>query len=153
MPLDALLPEIAARYQKIRSGLDVGFNDEDVSQTLREFRGGVWMSLDARASFPFEDAQFEVVVMNGSVVSRAIVREANRVLRPEGCLFFTVPEKMGSQEGYTLPNVYSLVRDGFNIVGVERPRWRLFRRRNRTLTICAQKKNWRSAINKFRPYI
>jgi len=144
MPLDALLPEIAARYQKIRSGLDVGFNDEDVSQTLREFRGGVWMSLDARASFPFEDAQFEVVVMNGSVVSRAIVREANRVLRPEGCLFFTVPEKTSRQPGgLTLPEIYRMIREGFDILSVRRPKWWFLRRKGRTLTVCARKKAWR----------
>ena len=144
MPLDALLPEIAARYQKIRSGLDVGFNDEDVSQTLREFRGGVWMAIGVRPSFPFEDEQFEVVVMNGAIVTREIVREANRVLRPEGCLFFTVPEKTRKQpDGLTLPETYRMIREGFDILSVRRPKWWFLRSRGRTLTVCARKKAWR----------
>ena len=40
-------------------------------------------------------------------------------------------EKTKSQKGYSLPDVYSLVRDGFNIVDVERPTWWLFGRRGR----------------------
>ena len=90
MPLDKILPEISARYKRIRSGLDVGFDDEDVTNELREFRGGVWMSISAKSEFPFDDEQFEVVVMNGAIVDRALAREANRVLRPEGCVFFLV---------------------------------------------------------------
>ena len=143
MPLDAILPEIAARYQKVRSGLDVGFDSEEVSRTLREFRGGVWMSIGKRAVFPFEDEQFEVVVMDGRIVSRDIVREANRVLRPEGCLFFTVQERTSRQpEGHTLPEVYRMIREGFDILSVRRPKWWFLRRRGRTLTVCARKKAW-----------
>ena len=143
MPLDPILNEIAARYSRIRCGLDVGFGDEDVSQTLREFRGGVWMSIGVRNEFPFENEQFEVVVMNGSVVSRGVVREANRVLKPDGCLFFSVPERTGSQPGFTMPELYRMVREGFDILSVRRPKWWFFRRRGRTLTVCARKKAWR----------
>ena len=137
----------------VRTSLDVGFDGAELPARFARLRGREWRSIGVVQDFPFEDDQFDVVMLASGAVSARAVRESHRVLRPEGRLFFTVPEKTGSQEGYTLPNVYSLVRDGFNIVGVERPRWRLFRRRNRTLTICAQKKNWRSAINKFRPYI
>ncbi|MBO7482934.1 MAG: methyltransferase domain-containing protein [Kiritimatiellae bacterium] len=143
MPLEPILHEIAARYGRVRCGLDVGFGDEDVSRTLRDFRGGVWMSIDARAEFPFEDEQFEIVVMNGEVVSREVVREANRVLRPEGCLLFTVAERTGSQEGFTLPALYRTIREGFDILAVRRPKWWFFRRTGRTLTVCARKKAWR----------
>ena len=101
------------------------------------------MSIDARAEFPFEDAQFEVVVMNGAVVSRGVVREANRVLKPEGCLFFTVQERTGTQDGFTVPELYRTIREGFDILSVRRPKWWLFRRRGRTLTVCARKKAWR----------
>ena len=142
MKLDALLREIGARYERVRSGLDVGFEDEDVSRTLREFRGGVWMSIGNRPEFPFEDAQFEIVVMNGSMVSRASVREANRILRPEGCLFFTVPEKTRSQAGFTPPEIYRTVREGFDILSVRRPPWWAFGFRGHTLTVCARKKAW-----------
>ena len=137
----------------IRTSLDVGFGGAELPARFARLRGREWRSIGVVQEFPFEDDQFDVVMLEAAAVSAKAVREAHRVLRPEGRLFFTVPEKTGSQEGYTLPHVYSLVRDGFNIVGVERPRWRLFRRRERTLTICAQKKNWRSAINRFRPYI
>lgn len=142
MSLDAILSEIAGRYKRIRSGLDVGFDDEDVTNALRELRGGIWMSIGGRKAFPFEDSQFEVVVMEGADVNRESVREANRVLRPEGCLFFSVPERTRKQEGYTLPEVYRMIREGFDILSVRRPRWWFFRRRGRTLTVCARKKAW-----------
>ncbi len=143
MPLETILHEMAVRYPRIRCGLDVGFEDEDITNALRELRGGVWMSINARTEFPFEDEQFEVVVMNGAVVSRAIVREANRVLRPEGCLFFTVPERTRRQAGYTLPELYRVIREGFDIVSVKRPKWWFFKSRGRTMTVCARKKAWR----------
>ncbi len=142
MPLDPILHEIAARYGRIRSGLDVGFGDGDVSRTLREFRGGVWMSIGASEEFPFEDAQFEVVVMSGECVARAAVREANRVMKPEGCLFFTVQERVGAQPGFTMPELYKTIRDGFDILSVRRPKWWFFRCGGRTLTVCARKKAW-----------
>ena len=141
--IEPILSEMAIRCARIRSGLDVGFGDEDVSNTLRNFRGGVWMSVDAREQFPYEDSQFEVVVMNGAVVRRELVRESHRVLRPEGCMFFTVPERHGSCEGYSLPEVYRLIREGFDILSVRRPRWWFFSRKPRTLTVCARKKAWR----------
>ncbi len=150
MPLDPILHEIAARYKRIRCGLDVGFNDEAVSTVLRDFRGGVWMSIAARGEFPFEDAQFEVVVMEGGCASRGIVREANRVLKPEGCLFFTVPERTRRQSGYTIPEIYKMIREGFNIISVRRPKWWFFRRKGRTLTVCARKKAWREHKGFFR---
>ncbi|MBR2838857.1 MAG: methyltransferase domain-containing protein [Kiritimatiellae bacterium] len=138
---------------EIRTSLEVGFPDGAPPPRYARLRGRAWRSIGAVDSFPFEDEQFDVVVMDGAAVSRASVREAHRVLRPEGRLYFTVPEKTNSQEGYTLPAVYSLVRDGFNIVGAERPKWWFLGRRGRTLSICAQKKNWRTLNNRFRPYL
>jgi len=137
----------------IRTSLEVGFDGAELPVRFVGLRGREWRAIGAVPEFPFEDGQFEVVLLATCAVSGKSVRESHRVLRPEGRLFFTVPEKTRSQDGYTLPNVYSLVRDGFNIVGVERPRWRLFGRRERTLTICAQKKNWRTLNNRFRPYL
>ena len=90
--------------------------------------------------------------MDGAAVSRPRVREAHRVLKPEGRLFFTVIEKTKRQNGYSLPDIYSIVRDGFNIIGVERPAWWFLRRGGRTLSICARKKNWRTLTHRFRPY-
>ncbi|MBQ6914370.1 MAG: hypothetical protein IJQ65_01515, partial [Kiritimatiellae bacterium] len=103
--------------------------------------------------FPYEDSQFEVVMMDGSCVNSKTVREAHRVLRPAGRLMFIVKERTSTQTGLTLPDVYKIVREGFNIVEVERSPWWLFGLRGRTIAICAQKKNWRSATNTFRPYV
>ena len=57
------------------------------------------------------------------------------------------------QDGFTLPDIYSIVRGGFNITELTRPRWCFLLRRRRTLTICATKKNWKSLTNTFRPYV
>ena len=141
------------RLADVRTSLEVGFDGAELPARFARLRGREWRSIGAVDEFPFEDGQFEVVLLAAGAVSRKAVRESHRVLRPEGRLFFTVPEKSGSQGGYTLPEIYSLVRDGFNIVEVERPRWRFLFRRGRTLTICAQKKNWRTINNKFRPYL
>ena len=91
--------------------------------------------------------------MDGAAVSRQSVKEAHRVLRPEGRLYFIVPEKTKGQDGFSLPDVYSIIREGFNIVDVERPPWWLFGLRGRTISICAQKKNWRAHTNTYRPYV
>lgn len=137
----------------VRTSLEVGFPGAALPARFAPLRGRVWRATDRAGALPFEDSQFEVVLMDGSAVSRQAVREAHRVLKPDGRLYFTVPEKTRAQEGFTLPDIYSIVRDGFHIVEVERPaRWR-FWRRDRTLTICAKKKNWKTLTNSYRPYL
>lgn len=137
----------------IRASLEVGFGEGELPERYGRLRGRAWRAIDAVAEFPFEDEQFDIVLMAGVAVTRQSVREAHRVLKPEGRLFFTVPQRTKSQAGLALPDVYSLVRDGFNIIEVERPAWWRFGRGGRTLSICAQKKNWRTLNNSFRPYI
>lgn len=137
----------------VRTSLEVGFPGEALPARFAPLRGRVWRATDRANSLPFEDAQFEVVLMDGSAVSRQAVKEAHRVLKPDGRLYFSVPEKTRTQAGFSLPDLYSIVRDGFHIVEVERPdRWR-FWRRERTLTICAKKKNWKTLTNTYRPYL
>ena len=136
----------------VRTSLEVGFAGPDLPQRYAGLRGREWRAIGAVDDFPFEDAQFDVVIMDGSAVNRARVREAHRVLKPEGRLFFTVVEKAKGRDGLSLPDVYSIVRDGFNITGVERPPWWFLRRGGRTLSICAEKKNWRTLTHRFRPY-
>lgn len=137
----------------VRTSLEVGFPGEALPARFAPLRGRVWRATDRATALPYEDAQFEVVLMDGAAVSRAAVKEAHRVLKPDGRLYFAVPEKTRQQSGFTLPEVYSLVRDGFHIVEVERPsRW-CFWRRERTLTICAKKKNWKTLTNTYRPYL
>lgn len=137
----------------VRTSLEVGFPGEALPARFAPLRGRVWRATDRATALPYEDAQFEVVLMDGAAVSRAAVKEAHRVLKPDGRLYFAVPEKTRQQAGFTLPEIYSLVRDGFHIVEVERPsRW-CFWRRERTLTICAKKKNWKTLTNTYRPYL
>ena len=137
----------------VRTSLEVGFAGAEPPDGLVRLRGRERRAIDAMAEFPFEDQQFEVVLLHAKAVSAATVREAHRVLKPEGRLCFIVPERTKSQPGYTLPEIYSVVRDGFNIVGVERPHWWFLRRKGRTLSICARKKNWRTIDNRYRPYV
>lgn len=131
--------------EAVRSSLEVGFADWKLPERLLAFRGRTNRAIPLMDEFPFEDAQFDVVLMSADSVSRESIREAHRVLKSEGRLFFIVPEKTRRQEGFTLADIYSIVRDGFHIVALERPAWWFFRRTNRTLSITAKKKNWREA--------
>ena len=137
----------------VRTSLEVGFPEGTLPEAFASLRGRQTRAIGNVAEFPYEDRQFDVVLMSGDAVSAKSVKEAHRVLRPEGRLFFTVDERTKSQAGFTLPDIYSIVRGGFNITELTRPRWSFLLRRRRTLTICATKKNWKSLTNTFRPYV
>ena len=137
----------------VRTSLEVGFPEGTLPEAFANLRGRQTRAIGNVAEFPYEDRQFDVVLMSGDVVSAKSVKEAHRVLKPEGRLFFTVDERTKSQAGFTLPDIYSIVRGGFNITELTRPRWCFLLRRRRTLTICATKKNWKSLTNTFRPYV
>ena len=144
MHIEQILSEIESRYKSVRSGLDVGFGDESASRAFAACRGGVWRTLQSGGKFPYADSQFQVVVIAPQAVSKETVREANRVLMPEGCMYFTVAERRsGSDEGFTAPEIYKLVREGFDIVSLNKPKWWNFWRRRGTVTVCARKKAWR----------
>lgn len=128
----------------VKTSLEVGFPNGELPEAFVRYRGREYRSIPMSEEFPYEDSQFEVVMLDGSAVSDLAVREAHRVLRPEGRLFFIVPEKTRQQEGFTMPDVYSIVREGFNIIALERPPWWFFGCRGRTLTITARKKAWKS---------
>ena len=142
-----------SRLREIRTSLEVGFPEGDLPEAFVPFRGKQTRSIGALAEFPYEDGQFDAVLMDGGVVSAKAVREAHRVLHPEGRLFFTVPERTKKQEGYTLPDIYSIVREGFNITEVTRPAWWFFGSRGRTISICATKKAWKTVTNTYTPYV
>lgn len=143
--LRELFGVIAAQYSRVRTGLDVGFNDEGVTNTLRDTFGGLWLSIGVREAFPFDDTQFEVVVLDGRCLTPECVRETHRVLRPQGCAFFTVNAKTRKQEGHTLSSLYRLVGNGFDIITVKKPRWWYFGRHGRTMTVCLRRKTWHEA--------
>jgi SAM-dependent methyltransferase len=148
------------RQGKIRSGLDLGFNHAGVSQTLRQV-GGYWMtvemnearrassaaSLDAdtvlaaglKGELPFEDKQFDIVVVSSSVFSSNphesadLIRECHRVIKAGGHIIFTVirnkvtlpgpaVENVATGEtttlhGYSEAVVFQLIRNGFDVLG------------------------------------
>ena len=137
----------------VRASLEVGFPDETLPPRLAPLRGRAWRRLSATSRFPFEDAQFEVVLLHPSVVAYETVKEAHRVLRPDGRLVFSVPARTRRCAGFTLKDVYSIVREGFHIVDVERPDWWRFWSKERSLTICAKKKAWKRVRNSYRPYL
>ncbi len=138
---------------QIRTSLAVGFPKGELCERFEPFVGREHRDIESVDEFPFEDSQFEIVMVHGSCVNAKTVKEAHRVLRPAGNLLFVVNEKFGSQDGFALPDIYKIVREGFNITEVERPPWWLFGLRGRTISICAQKKNWRSHTNTYRPYV
>ena len=142
-----------SRLKEIRTSLEVGFPEGSLPEAFVRYRGKQTRSIGALAEFPYEDGQFDAVLMDGGAVSAKAVREAHRVLRPEGRLFFSVPERTKKQEGYTLPDIYSIVREGFNITEVTRPAWWFFGSRGRTISICAAKKAWNAVSNTYRPYV
>ena len=142
-----------SRLKEIRTSLEVGFTEGNLPEAFVRFRGKQTRSIGTLAEFPYEDGQFDVVLLDGCVVSAKTVREAHRVLHPEGRLFFTVPERTKKQAGYTLPDIYKIVREGFNITEVTRPAWWFFGLRGRTISICATKKTWKAVTNTYRPYV
>ena len=166
----AACAELAARYSRVRAGVDAGFGDANVSQALRAACPGVWMTVEdgpvarARAAesldpktvlqlgvggeMPFDDHQFEVVVLSAALFSgdRArtdtVVRETHRILQGGGCLVFSVDES-GSGVGFSQRGIYDLLKEGFDVVGLKRPPWWKFGAAGRTLTVCARRKTWR----------
>lgn len=165
LPLQCEVKEIIhfldLRKGKIRSGLDIGFNQAGVSKTLRRF-GGYWMTVEMnearRASvaplleadtvlaagrlgeLPFEDKQFDVVVVSSSVFSSnpkesaGLIRECHRVINAGGHIIFTVIRKKTTARGSAVENaatggatttlqgyseaaVFQLIRDGFDVLG------------------------------------
>ena len=167
----ATLAELGARYARVRAGVDIGFADAATSRLIRSAHGGVWMTVEAGAQaraataaeldpktvleigangeLPFEDHQFEVVLLSRQVMEgprarlETIVREAHRVLQGGGCLVFTVEEASSEEKGWTARAVYELLRDGYDMVGLRRPPWWRFGTAGRLLTVCAGRKTWR----------
>ena len=163
---------LAARTEGVRAGVDVGFADVDLSRAVRQSHSGVWMTVEdgaaarnaaasgldpktvlqlgAGGELPFEDHQFDVVLLASSLFAQSrqrlgmLVREVHRILQGGGRLFFTVDEVSKDGIGWTQRAVYELLRDGFDVVELKRPPWWKFGTAGRTLTVCARRKNWRN---------
>lgn len=171
----AVLAEMENRLTRVRAGLDIGFADAAVSRLFRESRGGVWMTVENgvhlrsqtaerldpktvlqlgdNCELPFEDNQFEVVLLSSAMLMQfparvaALIREIHRVLQGGGCLIFAVEEVSSGASGYSQRSVYELLRDGFDVVGLKLPPWWKFGTAGRLMTVCARRKNWRNRGN------
>ena len=143
----------------IRAGLDIGFTNAGVSQLLRQ-TGGYWMSVEptpqrralvaaalgqetvlaagANSELPFEDKQFDVVVLAHGVLphdeaaATAMIRECHRVLKAGGHFILTVEfskrygvaaalnrQRVVSGAGgrYSEAEMFQLLKDGFDVLG------------------------------------
>lgn len=142
------------KEESVRTSLEVGFSESaPLPERFVRFRGKQMREIPVMEEFPFADSQFEVVMMAPTAVSQKLVKEAHRVLRPDGRLMFVVPERNGKQEGFSMPELYSVMRHGFDIVEMSRSPWWLFGIGGRKLVIQARKKNWRELNNTYRPYV
>lgn len=129
---------------EVKTSLEVGFPEGELPEKYLAYRGKANRQIPPVAEFPYEDEQFEVVILADSTVSRTAVHEAHRVLKPKGYLFFSVQKGTKESGGYEMPDIYSLIRDGFDIVDVAHPPWWKFGRAGHTLTISARKKTWKT---------
>lgn len=143
----------------IRSGLDIGFTNAGVSQILRQ-SGGYWMSVEPtlqrrnlvaaalgedsvlaagpNGELPFEDKQFDVVVLAHGVLPHdrdaayARIRECHRVLKAGSHFILTVEYRKryglaaalnrqrvvsGAGGRYSEGEVFRLLKDGFDVIG------------------------------------
>ena len=147
----AVLHFLNSHAESIRTGLDIGFTNAGVSRMLR-LLGGYWMTVESSAQrrdlvatvlggetvltiglngeLPFEDKQFDVVVLahdslsGGAKAGRAI-KECHRVLRTGGLFLFTVEYRKrwtlrsvpDTGNRYTESEIFHLLKDGFDVLG------------------------------------
>lgn len=156
--LSAALHFLRAQAKAVKVGLDIGFTNAGASRILRQ-TGGYWMTVEptpqrqalvaaalgaetvlcggADGELPFEDKQFDVVVVahgvlpDGAAAQRA-VRECHRVLKTGGLFILTVEYRKrlgmalafnrqrvvaGAGGRYTESEVFQLLKDGFDVLG------------------------------------
>lgn len=134
--------------KEVRTSLEVGFTAGSLPERFIRYRGRATRSLEVKGEFPYEDAQFQVVMIDALSLTQESVREVHRVLRPEGWLFFEIAEgKYLKNSGKSLSDIFALLKDGFNIVEVERASWWSRWRGNGVTVISAQKKRWRTVVS------
>mgnify|MGYP003800050071 CR=1 FL=1 len=156
--VNAILHFLHAQPGRLATGLDIGFTNAGVSQLLRQ-TGGYWVTVEPNATcrtlvapvlgedtvfrsgasgeLPFEDKQFDAVVMAhgvlpGGEAAGAIIRECHRVLKTGGVFLFTVEYRKlfglaevlnrqrmvsGAGECYSESEVFQLLKDGFDVLG------------------------------------
>jgi SAM-dependent methyltransferase len=156
--ISSVMHFLHAQARSVKVGLDIGFTNAGVSQMLRN-TGGYWMSVEptpqrralvaaalgndtvlcsgADGELPFEDKQFDAVVMAhgvlpGGAEAGAMVKECHRVLKTGGHFILTVEyrksfglaaalnqQRMVSGAGgcYNEAEIFQLLKDGFDVLG------------------------------------
>ena len=71
-----------SHLKEIRTSLEVGFPGGTLPEAFANLRGRESRVIGNVAEFPYEDHQFDVVLMSGDAVSAQSVKEAHRVLKP-----------------------------------------------------------------------
>ena len=157
--VSATLHFLHAQPGRVKTGLDIGFTNAGVSQLFRQ-TSGYWMTVEPTAQrrglvaaalgeetvlnigaggeLPFEDKQFDVVVLAhgvlaGGIATEVIIRECHRVLKTGGVFLLTVEyrKRVGLAEAlnrnrvvsgaggcYSESEVFHLLKDGFDVLGV-----------------------------------
>lgn len=131
-----LIKIIHTRCRDVRTALTVGFEGEKKDEITTQC-SAQWRSISCSEEFDFEDSQFDLVVFDGSKISMKLVREAHRVLRPNGKLLFSIAGN------YTVPDIYRIIGAGFDIPVILKPEWWKFWQHSRVFTIFANKKTWK----------
>lgn len=156
--VSAALHFLHAQPGRVKTGLDVGFTHPGVSRLFRD-TGGYWMTVEpdvrrqaavaselggetvltlgAHGELPFEDKQFDVVVLahgflSGSFPPSEVIRECHRVLKTGGLFIFTVEYRKligiaavlnrnrmtaGTGGSYSESEIFHLLKDGFDVLG------------------------------------
>ncbi len=156
--VNAVLHFMQASEQRVRVGLDIGFTHAGVSQLFSQ-RGGYWVSVEptvqrrnlvatvlgedrvlcsgAAGELPFEDKQFDVVVLahgmlTGGDMTENTVRECHRVLKTGGIFMLTAEYRKrfglaamfnrqrlvaGAGASYSEADIFRLLKDGFDVLG------------------------------------
>jgi SAM-dependent methyltransferase len=156
--ISSVMHFLHAQVRSAKVGLDIGFTNAGVSQILRH-TGGYWMSVEPtlkrqalvaaalgndtvlcsgeQGELPFEDKQFDVVVMAhgvlpGSAEAGSMVKECHRVLKTGGHFILTVEYRKrfglaaalnqqrvvsGAGGSYNEADIFQLLKDGFDVVG------------------------------------
>ena len=131
------------RVERIVTSLEVGFGGM-LPPAFANLRGRAACEQPPTADFPYDDDQFDVVLLEGSLVGLPAIREAHRVLKPNGCLYFILSRKSGTQGGLSVERMYhSFLKHGFDIVSVDKPKWWTFGLGSRAVTVCVRKKSWK----------
>lgn len=149
---------LASQAAKVKVGLDVGFTNPSVSRRFRS-SGGYWMTVEptpgrrdavaevlggdsvlcigADGSLPFEDRQFDALVLaHGTLPARPrsedAIRECHRVLKTGGVFVLTVAcrkrfglaaflgggtRAAGESGWYTEKELVDLLKPGFDVLG------------------------------------